>query len=88
MSTLHSPNDAYGWLSTGGTYHDVEGGCHADYMENELDIDCSEAERTGWIHLADGCYSHCGTGLCSRLTPEQRRWLVKVGFDLHKGDEE
>ena len=89
MSTAPGcPKDAYGWLSPSGKYHEVDDAHHDDYMYNELGMDTSAAEELGWIHLCSGNYQHYGEGLCSRLTPEQRRWLVKVGFELEKGDEE
>lgn len=87
MSTPDCPTCAYGWLDTNGTYHDVEDAGHDNFMDS-IDISVCWAEENGWIHLAEGNYQHYGKGLCSRLTPEQRRWLVKVGFELHKGDEE
>lgn len=80
--------DACGWLSPDGRYHNVGWSQHDGYMEDEIGMSTENAEAIGWIHLSDGEYSHYGTGLCSRLTPEQRRWLVRVGFDLYKGDEE
>lgn len=77
-----------GWLSPSGEYHEVNYGRHDDYMFDALSMNTSLAEELGWIHLSDNGYSHYGTGLCSHLTFEQRRWLVKVGFDLCEGDEE
>lgn len=85
MPTL---NEAYGWLSPSGEYHAVEDGNYDEYMNDVLDMETSTAEKLGWIHLSEGEYQHCGEGLCSHLTHEQRYWLVRVGFDLHKGDEE
>ena len=87
-TTPDCPSHAYGWLSPSGEYHEVEDAHHDDYMNNEICIDTSLAEELGWIHLCEGDYQHYGEGLHSHLTPEQRRWLVKVGFELEKGDEE
>lgn len=87
-TTPDCPEYAYGWLSPSGEYHEIEDAGHDDFIYCELDIDVDNAEKLGWIHLSDSNYQHYGEGLCSRLTPEQRRWLVRVGFDLHEGDEE
>ena len=89
MSTAPDyPCDAYGWLSPSGEYHEVEeAGGHLQFFD-DMDMSARASEDNGWIHLCEGNYQHCGVGLCSHLTPEQRHWLVRVGFDLYKGDEE
>lgn len=80
-------DNAYGWLEPNGRYHEVADSRHNMFFDC-MEMSTREAEKSGWIHLADGDYSHWGIGLCSRLTAEQRNWLLRAGFELQEGDKE